>query len=341
MSETAQLLEPHASSTPPPPVARRAKSRDRWALVAQNYGTPAALVVLVIFFALASDNFADPANLKNILIQISPLLIVAVGITVPMAAGDYDLSVGANAGLVGLLCTGMLAHGSITSVPLAFLIGVLVGAAIGLVNGFLISWIGFPSLIATLAMMSVLQGLNTAYSGGLSIFNGIPVQFTDIAAGGIAYVPTLIVIAALASAVIYLLMHRRPTGRHLYALGSSFGVARLVGIRIAPTRTLAMVISGIAAAVAGMLLASRLGAGVPSAGDGFLLSSLTVVFLGMTMYRIGRANVPGTIVGALFYGVLQNGLNIMGVDSAGQSLATGLVLMAAVAFAVFRNRNND
>jgi ribose transport system permease protein len=340
MPDLPQVLEPTTVGLPASPE-RRASSRDRWPALVQNYGTPAALLLLVIFFSLASDNFADSNNLKNILTQISPLLIVALGITVPMAAGDYDLSVGANAGLVGLLCTGMLSHGVISSVPLAMAIGVAVGAAIGLVNGFLIAWIGFPSLIATLAMMSVLTGFNTAYSGGLSIFGGIPPEFTDIAAGGIAYVPTLIVIAAAASALTYLLMHRRPTGRHLYALGSSFGVARLVGIRIAPTRLMAMVVSGVAAAVAGMLLASRLGAGIPGAGDGFLLSSLTVVFLGMTMYKIGRANVPGTIVGAVFYGVLQNGLNIMGVDSAGQSLATGFVLMAAVAFAVFRNRNQD
>lgn len=340
MSDVPQVLEP--TNTVVPSVARkRSRGKDRWATAVQNYGTPAALVILIVFFSVASDNFADTNNLKNILIQISPLLVVALGITVPMAAGDYDLSVGANAGLVGLLVTGMLSHDTVASVPLAMAIGVGVGALIGLVNGFLISWIGFPSLIATLAMMSVLQGFNTAYSGGLSIFNGIPVEFTNIAAGGIAYVPTLIVIAGAVGVVVYLLMHRRPTGRHLYALGSSFGVARLVGIRIAPTRMAAMVISGVAAALAGMLLASRLGAGIPGAGDGFLLSSLTVVFLGMTMYKIGRANVPGTIVGAIFYGVLQNGLNIMGVDSAGQSLATGLVLMAAVAFAVFRNRNQD
>jgi ribose/xylose/arabinose/galactoside ABC-type transport system permease subunit len=338
MTDSPQVLEPQKVVVSGA-RAQRKPDKDRWTNVIQNYGTPAALIVLVLFFALLTDNFASLSNLRNILIQISPLLVVALGITVPMAAGDYDLSVGANAGLVGLLCTGMLADGVVSSVPLAIAIGVVVGAVIGLVNGFLIAWIGFPSLIATLAMMSVLQGVNTAYSGGLSIFNGIPVAFTDIAAGGIAYIPTLIVIAALAAAVIYLLMHRRPTGRHLYAIGSSFGVARLVGIRIAPTRALAMVISGIAAALAGMLLASRLGAGIPGAGDGFLLSSLTVVFLGMTMYKIGRANVPGTIVGAIFYGVLQNGLNIMGVESAGQNLATGFVLMAAVAFAVFRNRN--
>lgn len=340
MSDTSTVRDPNTAESSAA-SAHGKTGGDRWATAVQNYGTPAALVVMAIFFSVASENFADLDNLRNILIQISPLLIVALGITVPMAAGDYDLSVGANAGLVGLLCTGMLSKEQITSVPAALAIGVVVGATIGLINGFLISWIGFPSLIATLAMMSVLDGINTAYSGGLSIYTDIPAGFIGIASSGIAYIPTLIVLAAIACFVIYLLMHRRPTGRHLYAVGSSFGVARLVGIRIAPTRTLAMVISGIAAGLAGMLLASRLGAGIPGAGDGFLLSSLTVVFLGMTMYKIGRANVPGTIVGAIFYGVLQNGLNIMGVESAGQSLATGLVLMAAVAFAVFRTRNKE
>ncbi|MCW2840051.1 MAG: ATPase [Aeromicrobium sp.] len=306
----------------------------------RNYGTALALVLLIVFFALASDKFATTGNFKNVLLQIAPLLIVGLGITVPMAAGDYDLSVGANASLAGLLATGMLADGFIDSVPLAIAVTILVGAVIGLGNGLLVAVIGLPSLIATLAMMSVLAGVNTTYSGGLSIFQGIPDEFKNIAAGGILYVPTLIVIAAAVALVVYLLLHRRPTGRHLYSIGSSYGVSRLVGIRIAPTRIIALVVSGMAAALAGVLLSSRLGAGIPNAGETFLLGSLTVVFLGMTMYRVGRANVPGTIIGALFYGVLQNGLNIMGVGSAGQSFATGLVLIVAVSFAVFRKEQN-
>lgn len=320
---------------------RSTATPERWSTAIQNFGTPAALVLMILFFTVFTDNFANVSNFRNVLIQISPLLIVALGITVPMSAGDYDLSVGANASFVGILCAGLMANGPIHSMPLAMVTGAVIGIAVGLVNGFLISRIGFPSLIATLAMMSVLEGINTAYSGGLSIYNGIPESFTNIATGRILHIPTLVVIAVACSVAGYVLMHRRPTGRHLYAIGSNYSVARLVGIRIAPSRTFAMVVSGAAAALAGMLLAARLGAGIPSAGNGFLLSSLTVVFLGMTMYRVGRANVPGTIVGALFTGALQNGLNIMGVDSAGQSLATGFVLMAAVAFAVFRNRNRD
>jgi len=304
----------------------------------RSYGTALALVALIVFFSIASDKFGSGGNLRNVLLQIAPLLIVALGITVPMTAGDYDLSVGANASLVGMLCTGMLSHGVVDSVPLAILIGVLVGGLIGLVNGVLVAVVGLPSLIATLAMMSVLQGANTAYTNGLSIFQGIPDSFINITASGIAYIPTLVVIAILASLATYLLLHRRATGRHLYAIGSSFGVARLVGIRIASTRTLAMVISGMAAGLGGILLASRLSAGVPNAGDSFLLSSLTVVFLGMTMFKLGRANVPGTIIGALIFGVLQNGLNIMGVGSAGQNFATGIVLVLAVSFAVFRSQ---
>lgn len=340
MSDQTQTLAPQAAAVSGDDTGDH--RRESLGNTVQKYGTPAGLLLLLIlFFSFATSNFASIDNFRNILIQIAPLLIVAVGVTIPMAAGDYDLSVGGNAGLVGLLCTGLLANGTVNSVALVVVIGILVGASIGVINGFLIAWIGFPSLIATLAMMSVLEGVNTAYSGGLSIFNGIPEGFTQIASTGIAYIPALIIIAAICALAAYLLMHRRPTGRHLYAVGSSFGVARLVGIRIPSTRLIAMVVSGVAAALAGILLSSRLGAGIPDAGDGFLLSSLTVVFLGMTMYRIGRANIPGTIVGAVFYGVLQNGLNIMGVESAGQKLATGLVLMAAVAFAVFRNRHRD
>jgi ribose/xylose/arabinose/galactoside ABC-type transport system permease subunit len=301
-----------------------------------RYGTVLALVIIIVLLAMLSPRFLSAANLSNILVQISTLVVVAAGLTIAVAAGEFDLSVGAVAGLAGVVVTGLMVN-STGSVPLAIVVGLGTGAAVGMLNGLLVSAIGLPSLIATLGMISIVTGVNLWYTKGRAIYGGLPDWFAFPGRGSVAGIPVPIIIMVVVVAVSYILLERTAMGRHLYTIGANRDVARLAGIAVSRDRFLALVFSGVCAALAGIVLASRLGSGQPSAGDHFLMSGLAAVFLGMTAFNLGQANIKGTVVGAMIIGVLSNGFNLLGLPFYAQDIATGAVMIAAVTMAVFRS----
>lgn len=298
----------------------------------RRYGTLLALLVICALLALTTPRFLTVSNLSTVLVQLSMLMVVASGLTVVVASGEFDLSVGAVAGLAGVLTTGLLAHLG-TDVGPAVAAGIAVGAVVGLLNGILVAVVGLPSLIATLGMISVVTGLNQWYTKGQAVYGGLPEGFAVLGRGALLGIPVPILIMLAIVVIAYILLERSATGRHLYTIGDNKDVARLAGISVRWNKIFALVVCGACAGLAGVIMASRLGSGQPAAGDHFLMDGLAAVFLGMTAFSLGQANLRGTVVGALIIGVLRNGFNLLGWPYYIQDIAMGVIMIGAITVA--------
>ncbi len=310
--------------------------RRQWHDLLARYGTVMAAVVIFALFAASSRRFVSTANIRNILVQISVLTVISSGLTVAVASGEFDLSVGEVAGLSGVLSAGLMVWSGLP-VILAIVLPVLLGTAIGVVNGLLVTRLRIPSLIATLAMGPIALGANYAYDGGDSIYASFPDSYYAIATGrvfGVIPVPILIALAVVA--VFYVLLNRTRFGRAITATGANIQAARLSGLAVNHCRLLALALSSFGAALGGIMLTARLGTGQPGAGEPYLMDSLTAVFLGMTAFKPGRATVQGTLVGVVIIGMLDNGLNLLGAPFYMQNEVRGVVMIAAVSLAVLR-----
>jgi ribose transport system permease protein len=297
-----------------------------------RYGTLLAAVIIFAGFALSSERFVSPNNISNILVQVSVLMVISSGLTFAVASGEFDLSVGEVAGLAGVLSAGLMVWSGMP-VAVAIVVPMLVGLVVGAVSGLLVTRLRIPSLIATLAMGPIALGANYAYDGGDSIYASFPESFYYIATGrwfGIIPVPSVIALAVVA--IFYVLLNRTRLGRAVVATGSNIQAARLSGINVDRCRLIALALS----AMGGVMLTARLGTGQPGAGEPYLLDSLTAVFLGMTVFKPGRATIQGTLVGVVIIGMLDNGLNLLGAPFYLQNEVRGLVMIAAVSLAVLR-----
>ena len=303
----------------------------------RRYGTLIGIsIVFVYFWIHLPDTFVTPRNLLNITQQMSMLAVVAFTMTVVMAMGDFDLSVGAMASLAGVIAAIVFVAGG--SPALGIAAALAAGLIGGTINGLLVSYVGILPFIATLAAMTVLSGLAFRLSGGKTIFgSAIPSAFSDFARSGTALwstdftIPNLTLVALGALVVIYIFLEHTIHGRRLYAIGGNSEAARLAGVRIKPLRMAAFALSGLGAALAGLMYASRVASANPTQGAGLMLDAIAAVFLGMTMSEEGQPRVILTLAGVLILGVLGNGLTQMNVDSYVREIITGSIIIAAVA----------
>ncbi len=307
-----------------------------WIDFASRYGTVFAALLIFVGFSLFSPRFLTVNNLTNVLVQISALTVVACGLTVAVVSGEFDLSIGEVAGLSSILVAGLLVWSG-QPVYLAIPISILAGVGIGIVNGFLVTKLRIPSLIATLGMGPIALGLNYSYSGGDSIYAQMPDAFYYLSTGRLfGFLPVPVLIAVVVVIVANTLITRTRYGRATVATGTNIVAARLSGINVNRCRQIALVISATGAAVAGIMLTARLGTGQPGAGEPYLMDALTAVFIGMTAFRPGRASIAGTVIGVFIIGMLDNGLNLLGAPFYLQNIVRGVVMIAAVALAVLR-----
>jgi ribose transport system permease protein len=299
------------------------------AALLQRYGTLIAFLALVAAFSAASpDAFASRANLLNLLQQMTTLSIVAVAATVVMVVGEFDLSVGFTASLAGVVCFALFGDG--WPVPVAMLAALLAGAAAGAANGLLVARLGVPSFVATLAVGTILSGLAYRGSGGSSLFSGVPQGFKALARGDLAGVPVLALWMAAVMLAAGVMLARTGFGRRLHAVGGNREAARLAGLPVRRDLVAAFTLAGVLSALAGLLLAARLGSVQHTMGESLLLPAYAAVFLGTTASRTGTPNIPGTLLGVAIAGVVANGLTILGVAPYVQSMVTGGVIIAAV-----------
>lgn len=304
-------------------------------LALRRYGTLIGFAGMVIFFALnLPETFLTPRNLLNVTQQISMLAVVAFVMTVVMSMGDFDLSVGSMASLAGVVA-GVL---FVAEVPIALAIAAALGAGLlgGLLNGVLVSWLGILPFVATLGTMTVFSGLAFVVSDGRTIFGrDIPAAFSGFARSGVEMgdlrIPALSLVALTVLVVVWIVLEQTPYGRRLYAIGGNMEAARLAGTRVKTLRLSAFAFTGVGAAIAGLMYASRVASANPTQGDGLMLDAIATVFLGMTMSEEGEPRVLGTLLGVLLLGLLDNGLTQMNVDSYIREVLVGAIIILAVA----------
>ena len=291
------------------------------------------LVVLAVAMTLLSDRFLSWENFGNIGRQVSINVIIATGMTLVIITGGIDLSVGAVMTLAMTFGAGAMLAG--VPVPLAVGLALITGAACGAINGVLIAYVRLPAIIVTLAMMEVPRGIALLYTGGYPLSN-LPASFSPLGRGAILglHVPTIVMIAAVVAG--HLFLTRFVAGRAFYALGGNEEAARLSGLPVSRYKLLTYALSGFTAALAGVVLSSRLMSGQPNAGIGFELDAIAAVVLGGAAIMGGRGSMVGTLIGALILGVLNNGLNLMDVSPYTQKILKGAIILLAVGAGVLK-----
>ncbi len=296
-----------------------------------RYGTVGALIGLVVIFsALRPDAFLQFSTFVNILQQSAVLIVVATGLTVCMVMFEFDLSIGFMASLAGVLVTGLMAFSHLPW-PLAVIATLAIGATIGAVNGVVVTELRVTAFIATLAMGTILVGINFWYNGGVTIAVGVEPAFSALGRSTFLGLPTLVWIALAVAALAWAMLMHTPVGRHMYAIGGNVEAARLTGIGVTRARILAFVLSSTFAALGGVMIAMRFGIGFPSAGDALLLDAFTANFLGAVTLRDGEFHVVGTVIGVLLLSVIFTGLTILGAPLYVQNWTKGALLIGAVA----------
>ena len=304
-------------------------SRRAFALLAK-WGTIVGLALMIgVFSFLAPVAFPTFNNFLNILNQASLTMIIAGGLTVAVIVGELDLSIGFAASYAGVLVTGFIVNQGMP-VFLAILAVLVCGALIGIVNGLIVTKVRVNSVIATLGVGTIVVGLDFAYSTGAPIAAGVPDAFTDIALGRTFGVPNNVIIMLVVIALLWLIVECTTLGQNIQAVGGNPVAARLSGIAVDRIKIIGFIVAGVCAALTGILLASSLGSGTPSAADSYLLSAFAAVFLGSATLRDGEFHIIGTCVGVLIIAVGFNGLAIFGAPTFYQYLFQGLILILAV-----------
>lgn len=303
---------------------------DRLASFFARYGVLIAFGITLAVFSIARpETFPTETNFKFILQFAAPQMIVALGLTVVLTMRDFDLSIGSIVGLSGgAVIALMVTHGVDWRIALA--VGLGLGIAAGLANGFLVAVLGGNSFIMTLAMATIITGVEFAFTSQTVIFAGVDPGYVDIAAGSTFGLNNQVWFALAVAVILWILLDTTETGRYMYAIGGNPEAARLSGIRTRTLRVLGFVIVGFTAALVGVLLSSA-GAGyTPDPGQFLLLPAYAGAFLGAAMFRPGEFNVPGTVVGVLFLGTIQTGLTLLNLQSYLINLVQGAILILAV-----------
>jgi ribose transport system permease protein len=286
-----------------------------------RYAIFIALAVECVMVGLTTDTFFSSANLSNVLRQNAFIAILAAGMTFVILTGGIDLSVGSVVGLSGVVCAGLLAGGA--GIVAATVAGLAIGLAAGVVNGAAVTTLRIPAFVVTLAMMLVVRGAAFKYTDARTI-TGLPSSFGMLSGG-----PATAVIMISVFVTAWIVLSRTPLGRHVYAVGGNLPAAWLAGVRVTRIQMTVYATSGLTAGLAGVLVASRLNAGYPRAGEYYELDAIAAVVVGGTSLFGGRGSIWGTLAGAFFIGILNNALNLYHVSTYDQMIVKGLVLLAA------------
>lgn len=322
---------------------RGARARGLWSRVTallEKYGLLLLFALMFLFFASWWDRpgtFRSAANLTSVLGTYAVPGVLALAAIVPLVCGQFDLTIGSVAGLTALSTAAALTR---FEYPVAVAVGlaVAIGVVVGAVNGYLVAYVGVNAFITTLGMASVIAGLITLYSNGDTIIIGDE-TLGSLGADTVLGIPKILYALAVVAAVVYYLLGHTPFGRYLYSIGSNPTAARLVGLNVRRLVLLGFVLSGVLAAIAGVLLVARNGNANPQVGGQLLtLPALAAAFLGATAITPGRFNVAGTLLAVFFVAFSLSGLNLNDVSQWITDFFTGAALVAAVALSTVIGR---
>jgi ribose/xylose/arabinose/galactoside ABC-type transport system permease subunit len=303
--------------------------------IINNYGATFALILAVIVFSITSKGFFSVRNLQNILVQSTSLGICAFGLTFVLIAGEIDLSYGGLIGLVGAVLAGMLKDGH--SLGLVSLVCLAIGLGTGLLNAILIVGLNLPSFLASVGVMFLCMGAERVYNQGITTWIKDP-QVLSIVQAHIGPVPAPVLYLFVLFAICWYLQTQTRTGQYIRALGENINAAKEVGTRTSLVKSLVFVVAGVLFAFAGYMEALRIGAAVMYAGKQLLLFVLAACFLGSVTFKAGKANFPGTLIGAFFLYTLLSGFTGLGMKFYLVPVAQGLTLIIAVAISSIRRR---
>ena len=292
----------------------------------ENAFVPLTLVVLIVALSVTTDTFLTTRNITNILTQMAILGIVAFGVTIVMVSGAFDLSIGSQTALHGVVAAVVMVKTG--SIWMGVAAAVLSGLVFGLLNGLIVGGLAINPFIATLGTLVLARGLALTVSDG-RVVSGLPDGLSGFGRGGLLGLPWTVVLLIGCFLVASYILHVTPLGLRLYAVGGSVNAARLAGIKVGRVQVAAFMVSGLFAAVAGLALTARVRSGQPLSGELLELYAIAAAVLGGTSLYGGRGAVWRTAVGVALITVIQNGLNLLNAASELQMIVIGLVFIIA------------
>ncbi|MEL0345173.1 ribose ABC transporter permease [Streptococcus pneumoniae] len=292
--------------------------------------TVIALIILMAVITIINSNFLTANNLLNLLLQVTSNALIAFGMTFVILTGGIDLSVGSILALSSALTAGLLGSGM--PVTLAILNSLILGCILGMMNGLLISYGKLAPFIVTLATMTIFRGATLVYTNGNPITKGLSdtFLFQFLGQGYIVGIPFPVIIMFIVFIVLYVLLHKTAFGKSVYAIGGNEKAAYISGVKLNKVKIIIYSISGMMASISGLIITSRLSSAQPTAGASYEMDAIAAVVLGGTSLSGGKGRILGTLIGALIIGVLNNGLNIIGVSAFWQQVVKGVVILIAV-----------
>jgi ribose transport system permease protein len=302
-------------------------ARINWRELLARFGLVLALIALVVILSALSDRFLTQSNIINVLRQISINAIIAAGMTVVIIGRGIDLSVGSLLALTGVVGASLAVGGLPAGVAIAAAVGL--GLAMGVFNGAFVAYAGIAPFIVTLAGLTIFRGMALAFTDGRPV-SGLPPAFMTIGYGSFLGLPVPVWIMLGFLVLTHVILRYTALGRAIYAIGGNEEAARLSGIPVRRVVLFTFAYSGLAAAIASMVLTGRLNSAQPSAGVMFELDAIAAVVVGGTSLFGGKGGVFGTLVGALIIGVINNGMNLLNVPSFYQQIVKGGVILTAL-----------
>lgn len=305
-----------------------------------QYGTLLAILGLIAVFTVTNDQFLTYANFSDIIKSVSIVSLLALGVTFSLIVGGFDLSVGSTASLATIgAAASLVLHRQ--ELLVALLIPLALGILVGLLNALVTIKFRLPDLLATLAIMYVINGIQLTYTKGFSIYDNMPIEggtapgrfipsFLFIGQGTIGPIPFVALLMLVFFIGAHLFLTYTRTGREFYYVGSNAEAARRSGIAVNRIKLYAYVLSGLFAAIGGIILASRIGTGQVSAGAPLLMDAVAAAYIGYAVFGTGRPNVIGTLIGAILIGILLNGLTMWDVPYYAQDIVKGTILIGAL-----------
>ncbi len=296
------------------------------------------LVVIILFFTVTTDTFLTSKNILNICRQISMIGICSVGMTMVLLTGGIDISVGSIIALVGVVAAKLIGEAGMAIFP-AMVIGVVVGAFCGLINGIMVAKFDVPALITTLAMQTMARGAAYILTSGIPIY-GLPEEIKTLGQGYFFKIPIPVIIMALIFLFGWWLLEQTRFGRYTYAIGGNQEVARLSGINVLKMKIFIYTLSGLFAGLSGVIMLSRINSGQPATSSGFEMDVITGAVLGGISVAGGEGKLVNVIAGVLIMGMLSNGMTLMNLDEYWQWVVKGIVLLLAVTFDNMQRKRN-
>jgi ribose transport system permease protein len=293
------------------------------------------LVLLCIALTIATPHFLTAINLASVARQTAVINLMALGMTLVIVSGGIDLSVGSILAVAGLFGTMAIKAG--VSIPLAILVGILAGTVCGLLNGLMITRLKIEPFIVTLGTLGAYRGFALVISKGLPVHD-IPASFSFLGDGNLLGVPFSLWVLAVCALAMHFLLENTKLGRYAFAIGSNRSAAFYSGVPIKNVLTAVYAIAGLLAGLAGMVEASRLMTGQPTAGLGYELQAIAAVVIGGGSLQGGSGSVIGTLIGAFIMGLLSNGSDLLGINPYWQQVTIGVVIIVAVGFDELRKR---